>query len=118
VIARAFVQVFRLVGVLIREDGNNKRLSKGALHLMSARGDGDTPGERGGRIAKKKNGAVWLKRLPCSRFLERAIKMLFLDNLEVCPFRGTLGPKSPLLRPFTPFKRPSGFYHKRKLVGI
>jgi hypothetical protein len=27
---------------------------------------------------KKKNGALWLKRLPCSRHTEMAIKMLFL----------------------------------------
>ena len=33
VIARAFVQIFRLMGVVIREGGNNKWLSKGAPHL-------------------------------------------------------------------------------------
>jgi hypothetical protein len=32
----------------------------------------------GGRVANKKiNGAGWLKRLPCSGFLELAIKMPF-----------------------------------------
>ena len=33
VIARAFVQIFRLMDVVIREGGNNKWLSKGAPHL-------------------------------------------------------------------------------------
>jgi hypothetical protein len=30
----------------------------------------------------KKNGAGWLKRLPCSGFFERAIKGVILDNFE------------------------------------
>jgi hypothetical protein len=33
VIARAFVQTFRLMDVVIHEGGNNKWLSKGAPHL-------------------------------------------------------------------------------------
>jgi hypothetical protein len=33
VIARAYVQIFRLMGVVIKEGGNNQWLSKGAPHL-------------------------------------------------------------------------------------
>jgi hypothetical protein len=31
-----------------------------------------------GAVLEKKNGALWLKRLPCSRYTEMAIEMLFL----------------------------------------
>jgi hypothetical protein len=32
----------------------------------------------GAMLPKKKDGALWLKRLPCSRCTEIAIEMLFL----------------------------------------
>jgi hypothetical protein len=32
----------------------------------------------GAMLQTKKNGALWLKRLPCSRYTEMAIEMLFL----------------------------------------
>jgi hypothetical protein len=67
--------------------------------------------KKGGVVLQKNkiNGAGWLTRLPCSSFLERAIKNVILDNFEIWPFwdeigpfRGMLGPKSPLFVAISP----------------
>jgi hypothetical protein len=42
-------------------------------------------------LPKKKNGAGWLKRLPCSGFLEPAIKMPFWTILKFGHFGMKLG---------------------------
>jgi hypothetical protein len=63
--------------------------------------------------------------LPCSRFLERNAEILFWTIFEIWPFRGdmdhfelNLAPRHPFLRPFLSIGRPSGFFHRRKLVGM
>jgi hypothetical protein len=52
------------------------------------------------QIYSKKNGAGWLKRLPCSGFLELAIKMPFWTILKFGHFGMKLDHVRPQITPF------------------